>query len=587
VTSRLRTLATSFRARLVLGYALVVVVLAGVWMWSLFGPLTQAAIDQQRSHLATIAQVSALAVQDSTATAAADVRTLVARTHLRITIVASDGTVLADSAQDASTMQNHATRPEVAAALRGSIGSDTRRSATLGTEQMYVAAPATLRGARIALRVSEPLAQVRQLADQGRQTGLLLLGAALVVAIFVGVRLSASAATPLLRLRDAAEAMASGDLLVPIPDAEGDLGDLSAALLALRDRMRGTIGELESGQAMLRAVLDGLQSAVFLFENDRIMLANRAASTLFRPPVTGWRGTPLDDAGLSASLAAAVRSRLGCETLCTGEVGPDPEARYLSVTAVPLNPVGEGPRTLVVIADVTDVRRLDAVRRDFVANASHELKTPTSAIKLLAEAAGTAAGDGDTEQAMAFVGQMKDEAERLSRLVVDLLALSRLESAPKAGSVTDVRAVLENTLAAHHATATAAGLALALDASAVVGQDVYVAAEPTDVAVAMDNVLANAIAYTERGSVTIGLSANDSTVAVTVSDTGVGIPAEHLPRIFERFYRVDAARTRSGGGTGLGLSLVRNAVERSGGSVDVSSRVGVGTVVTLRLPRAR
>lgn len=586
MTSRLRILASSFRARLVLGYVLVVVVLAGVWTWSLFGPVTQAAIGQQRAHLTTIAQVSALVVADSTATPAADVRTLVARTNLRITIVATDGTVLADSAHDASTMQNHATRPEIAAALRGHVGSDTRRSATLGTEQMYVAVPATLGGARIVLRVSEPLAQVQALAEQGRQTGLLLLAAALVVAVFIGVRLSASAATPLLRLRDVAEAMASGDLRAPVPEMSGELGDLSSALVTLRDRMRTTIGELEGGQATLRAVLDGLQDAVFVFEGDVVTLANRAAAALFRSPVAGWRGTRLDDAGLSASLAASVRSRLTCDTACAGEVGPDPEARYFRVTAVPLNPVSEEPRTLVVIADITEVRRLDAVRRDFVANASHELKTPTSAIQLLSEAAADAASDGDTDQAMVFVGQMKAEAERLRRLVIDLLDLSRIEALPVAGSVTDVRALVQNALAGHRAAAAAAGLTLTLDESGVSGQDVYVAADPTDVAIALDNLLANAVSYTEKGGATVRLAADDTAVTIAVADTGVGIPAEHVPRIFERFYRVDPARTRASGGTGLGLALVRNAVERSGGTVEISSAVGHGTTLTIRLPRA-
>jgi len=588
VTSRVRGLASSFRVRLVLGYVLVVAVLAGVWAWSLYGPLTGAAVDQQRSHLGTIAQVSALALADSTGTPAAEVRVLSARTGLRVTIVAPDGAVLGDSAQDVSTMENHANRPEIAAALKGSVGSDTRLSATQGIEQMYVAVPATLGGRRIALRVSEPLALIQGIADRGRETGLLLLLGALLVAGYVVVRLSASAAEPVLRLRDAAEAMAAGDLRTPVPIAEGDLGDLSTALTSLRDRMRSTIGELEGGQATLRAVLDGLQDAVFVFEGERVTLANRAAGVLFRAPSGGWRGTALDDAaGLPASLAAAVRSRIGCDAPCAGEVGPDPEARYYRVTAVPLNPTDAGPRTLVVVGDITDVRRLDAVRRDFVANASHELKTPTSAIQLLADAADTAASDGDTAQALVFVGQMKNEAERLRRLVVDLLDLSRLETMPVAGSVTDVRSAAEDALAGHRSAAATAGLTLTLESGDVAGVDVYAAADPTDIAVALDNLLANAIAYTEEGGVTLRLGADETSVTVTVSDTGVGIAADHLPRIFERFYRVDYARTRASGGTGLGLALVRNAVERSGGTVEIASVVGEGTTITVRLQRAR
>jgi two-component system phosphate regulon sensor histidine kinase PhoR len=504
-----------------------------------------------------------------------------------VTLVATDGTVLADSAQDPSTMQNHLDRPEIAAALKGAIGFDTRVSATLGTPQMYVAVPATLGGRRVALRVSEPLAQVSAIADRGRTTGLLLLAAAVLASLFVGLRLAATAARPVLRLRDAAEAMAAGDLTVPIPPAHGELADLAQALTTLRDRMRATIGELEGGQATLRAVLDGLQDAVFVLENDNVTIANRAAGELFKSPFGGWKGVTLSDAGLPASLAAAVRSRLSCEEPCSGEVGPDPEARYYRVTAVPLNPTEAGPRTLIVIAEVTEVRRLDAVRRDFVANASHELKTPAASIQLLADAADSAAEDGDTAQALEFVGQMKAEAGRLRHLVVDLLALSRLETTPEAGSITDMRFAVGNALAGHRAAASAAGLALTADESAVTGQDVYVAADPTDVAVALDNLLANAISYSDAGSVAVRLDADADTVTVEVTDTGAGIAPEHLDRIFERFYRVDGARTRASGGTGLGLSLVRNAVERSGGTVAIESRVGEGTTITIRLPRAR
>jgi two-component system phosphate regulon sensor histidine kinase PhoR len=561
--------------------------LVAVWAWSIFGPLTQAVIEQQRSHLQTIAEVSTLSLAESTGTPAAAIAPIAERTHLRITVVATDGVVLADSATDPSTMENHAGRPEVAAALAGRVGSDTRVSATLGVAQMYVAVPATLDGRRVALRVSEPLVQVSAIADQGRTTGVLLLIGALLVAIIVAWRLAAQAARPVLQLRDAAEAMASGDLKAPVPPTGGELADLADALVSLRDRMRTTIGELEGGQATLRAVLDGLQDAVFLLDGDRVTIANRAASVLFRAPAAGWRGASLPETALPESLAAAVRSRLSAQEPSSGEVGPDPEARYYRVTAVPLNGTDAGPRTLVVIADITEVRRLDAVRRDFVANASHELKTPASAIQLLAEAADNAAEDGDTAQALEFVRQMKTEADRLRHLVVDLLALSRLEKTPEAGSITDMRAAIGNTLAGHRAAAHVAGLAITLDESAVSGQDVYAAADPTDVAVALDNLLANAISYTDEGGVRVSLGADADSVTVEVTDTGAGIPAEHLSRVFERFYRVDGARTRASGGTGLGLSLVKNAVERSGGTVVIESEVGVGTTVAIRLPRAR
>lgn len=587
MTGRLRTLSGSYRARLALGYALVVVVLAGLWAWSLYGPLTQIIVEQQRTHLRTIAQASALGIAGYSASPASQVRALVAGTDLRITVVRADGTVLADSGADAGRMDNHRDRPEIRTALAGLTGYDTRRSVTLGVEQLYVAVPATVDGGRGAVRVSEPLAAVDQLAERARQTGLLLLLGGLAAAVIVGLRLSASAAEPVLRLKRAAEIMAAGNLTTPVPEATGEIGELAGALSTLRDGMRSTIGELRSGQATLRAVLDGLEQAIFLFEGDRISLANRAAGVMFRAPSGGWADTRLAAAPLPASLAAHIAPRLADGAPSRADVGPDPEQRYLRVTTVPLNPTDAGSRTLVAVEDVTEQRRLDRVRRDFVANASHELKTPASAIQLLADSADTAASDGDTRQALVFVSQMKEEADRLRRLVLDLLDLSRIESAPASGTITDARAAARNALAAHRAAAAGAGLSLSFDDTAVPGEDVYAASEPSDLAVALDNLLANAISYTEDGGVTLGLAADDSVVVLTVSDTGIGIPPEHLPRIFERFYRVDPSRTRASGGTGLGLALVRNAAERAGGTVEIASTPGEGTTVVLRLPRAR
>ena len=587
MTSTVRRWASSYRVRIVGGYLLVVALVAGAWAWSLYGPLTAVVMDQQRTHLTSIAQAGALVLAETPARAQDVADRLVARTNLRVTIVASDGHVLADSQAPTSTMENHLTRPEIAAALAGKVGYAERTSATQATEQMYVAVPASLAGQRVALRVSEPLDRINGLASTARQSGLLLLVLAILGALALTVRLSSTAARPVIALKGAAEAMAAGDLSTVVPRGDGELAGLSEALTGLGGRIRAQIAELEGEQATLRTVLDGLQAAVFLFDGDRVTLANAAASTVFRAPAGGWRGARMADSPMPASLSAAVAERMGCTEPCGVELGPDPERRYFRVTAVPLNATDRGSRTLIVIEDITERSRLDSVRRDFVANASHELKTPTASIQLLAEAAAAASSDGDTAQAMTFVGQMKEEADRLRRMVLDLLDLERLESTPAPGTVTDMRAAIDLALTGHHRAASGKGLRLGTDLAAVEGVDIYAEADPTDIAIALDNLLDNAIAYTEAGSVTVRLSADDDTATLAVADTGIGIPAEHLPRVFERFYRVDAARTRAGGGTGLGLSLVRHVVERAGGSLAISSTVGSGTTVTVTLARAR
>ena len=581
-----RRWSTSYRFRLAVGFVAVVALVAGTWAWSLFGPLADAVIEQQQDHLQGVAQAGALVIGLEGAPLGTSVDDLVAQTDLRMTVIAADGTVLADSEEDPATMANHADRPEVAEALAGRVGKDTRMSVTQDVEQMYVAVPARADGQPVALRVSESLDRIAEITGRTRRTGLVLLALALALASFFAVRLTHAAAGPVERLADAARAMADGDLISAVPDEGGALAPLSESLARLRDQSRQRIGEMESEQRTLRLVLDGLRDTVLLLEGDRVELANRALGSLVRAPQTPTRGRSVREIGLAESLVAAVADRIGAAEPHTAELGPDPYRRYHRVLTVPLGEGEHGPRTLAVIADVTERMRLDAVRRDFVANASHELKTPTAGISLLAESAGTAIDDGDVEQALAFLGQVRDEAGHLRQLVLDLLDLSRLESAPPADAVTDVRRAVDLALAGHRRAAAERNLELVADLGAVEGEDVAVRADATDLAVALDNLLSNAITYTETGGVTVSVEVDPAEVTIAVSDTGIGIPSADVERVFERFYRVDRARTRQSGGTGLGLSLVRHVVERSGGTVSLNSEEGAGTTVTLRLPRA-
>lgn len=578
-------IADSYRARLIVGYMLVAAVFAAAWLWSLYGPLTQSVLRQQEISLSALARANALYASESSATPQA-VALKLAANDVRVTIVAADGKVLADSGNDPAGMENHADRPEVAAALGGATGSARRVSKTDGVEELYIAVPARVGGRSVALRVSQPLAEVGAIARTSRQVGLALLMVALVIAAIIASWASGAAARPIRELSVAAKRMASGDLSVGIPEVPADLDALASALQSLREQMKSRLSALEGEQKTLRTALDGLYDAVFLLEGETIRYANGAAGRIFRTPAGGWRDIELSRAGLPESLAAPIREHVSSGRPFLAELDPDPTGTWLRVAVVPIDTAREGGRVLVVVSDVTDRARLESVRRDFVANASHELKTPVAGIQLLAESAENAAADGDIDQSLAFTKQIEAEAFRLKRLVGDLLDLSRLESAPAPDALTDVRQAVENAIVGHRSASNRAELDLDVDLSAISGVDIYVAAEPTDVAVALDNLLDNAIAYTERGGVTVRVEADASQVRIVVQDTGSGVSAEHLPRIFERFYRVDRARSRESGGTGLGLALVRHVAERSGGSVSVASEVGTGTTFTLTLPRA-
>lgn len=233
-------------------------------------------------------------------------------------------------------------------------------------------------------------------------------------------------------------------------------------------------------------------------------------------------------------------------------------------------------------------RRLDQVRSDFVANASHELKTPVAGIRLLSEAIRDAADVDDRKSLYLFVDRLDNEAERLQRLVVDLLDLSRLEEAQGSDRMprADVHSTLVTSYVAHKNEAEDKGLELVLDDRSHTGDDCYAEMEPSDASLIFDNLIENAIMYTDEGSILVSFEPRGRDIMVTVKDTGIGIPAADQARVFERFYRVDKARSREVGGTGLGLSLVRHAVERSHGSISLKSEVNNGTRFTVTLPRA-
>jgi signal transduction histidine kinase len=244
--------------------------------------------------------------------------------------------------------------------------------------------------------------------------------------------------------------------------------------------------------------------------------------------------------------------------------------------------VGEDAAVLLVVRDVTEARRLEAVRRDFVTNASHELKTPAASIQAAAETIGTAAVH-DPAVVPRFAAQLEREALRLSRIVSDLLDLSRLESGSALEEQVALDAVLRDEAERFEGPAAEAGVALSMDAEMVP----RVRGSARELALMVRNLVDNAIRYTRPGGrVDVRLAPADGEVVLTVADTGVGIPSRDLGRVFERFYRVDRARSRETGGTGLGLSIVKHVVENHGGTVTVRSELGVGSTFEVRLPAA-
>ncbi len=395
----------------------------------IYKPLNDELVDRQTQNLTSTVQSIASALSTSQ-----DVQNLVDtaanNTDLRITVVAADGTVLADSEVDPSIMENHADREEIIEALQGNTGTAQRISATDGESWLYVAVPAEYQSKSVAVRASEP----------------------------------------------------------------------STAFTVITQ---------------------------------------------------------------NAQIASVVFIALGCILVL--------------IVAIVAFRKSHAP-----------LKKFDQVRSDFVANASHELKTPVAGIRLLSEAIRDASEIDDKKNLSLFIDRLENEVERLQRLVTDLLDLSRLEESPNSERTprTDLHSSLVTSFIAHKGEAEDKQLEFVLHDHSGTGDDCYADMEPSDASLVFDNLIENAIRYTEEGSITVTFETRKHNIVISVEDTGIGIPQADQTRIFERFYRVDKARSRELGGTGLGLSLVRHAVERSGGTVSVKSSLDKGSLFSVSFPRS-
>ena len=418
------------------------------------------------------------------------------------------------------------------------------------------------------------------LLDPGDSVARLLgtAGLALLVSLLFAHANGAAPTRVVRQLREAARALAAGDLSVrPTLASPGELGDLSDALRRVAEQLGARIEALQAEDALLSAVIESLNEGVLALDaRQRVVRINRAGRELLQlgdAPLP----MPVDrlprDAPLHRALQAALRGT------STGPLEAEIGDRKLALTATPL--LGGGGGAVVALFDLTQVRRLEQIRRDFVANVSHELRTPLTVVSGFAET--LADDDPPPEQRRLFAETIRAHTLRMQRIVDDLLDLSRIESGgwvPKPEEV-DIRTVAEDALAAAADIAASKGVALQLAIDAGVGP---LAVDRTAVRQILSNLIDNSLRHTDRGHVAVFASRVANGTQLGVRDTGSGISAEHLPRIFERFYRADAARARESGGTGLGLAIVKHLVEAHGGTVTAESELGKGTTITAFFP---
>ncbi len=520
-------------------------------------------------------------------------REMAHRLGFRLTVVAPDGTVLGDSDGDSAALENHAGREELREALAGRSATAVRESRTVGHQLIYHAVPVLRDGRLVAvlrLAVSAAFVDAELAAIRTRivLSALVVAMLAAAVSLWISRRLS----RPLEQLRRVAERFAAGDLGHRSPRATTrEIADLAEAMDAMAAQIGERIRTAERQRDELEAVFAGMIEGVLLIDDRRrISSLNQAGADLLGVPSTGAAGRTVPEVLRHAALQRFIERTAGEEAAAACEAdlelpGADGGTIHLRVHGVRLERPGESPRTLIVMHDVTRMRRLENVRQEFVANVSHELKTPVTSIKGFVETLRDGALENPAD-ARRFLDIVARQADRLQAIIEDLLCLSRLEQGTgetrREMGVYPVAAVLAAAVQTCQPHADARGTILSVDCDPPLRAHL----DPPLLEQALVNLIENAIKYNDAGTrVTVSAREQGEAVRLAVVDDGRGIEARHLPRLFERFYRVDRARSRQEGGTGLGLAIVKHIALFHGGEVDVRSVPGGGSEFTITLPR--
>ncbi|HEX9849029.1 sensor histidine kinase [Candidatus Deferrimicrobium sp.] len=511
----------------------------------------------------------------------------------RITVVVPDGTVVADSAVGAAGvpgMENHAHHPEIRDALAGTTGVILRRSITVREDQRYAAIPIPIGGTIVgAARASVPVAILTRRLWQ--ITAIIWgTGFAALLLILAGTAVMARKVTgPLTEMQAAAREMGGGNLARRVQVRTGDeLEEMANAMNRMASHLADTIGQLDAGKARLETLLANLDDGVIVVAADRsVRMMNREAGKIFDASETMGAGRPYPEVIRHPRALAFIDGWIKGEEPKPRDVSivTRRDSRTVRCSGTTVRYPGESNAdVLLTLRDVTEDRRLSQVKSEFVSNASHELRTPLTNIRGYLEAIQDAVREGAAPQS-SFVDVALGNALRMERLIDDLLELSRAESGavPLEKEETSLSAFLSRVADQHRSSAKRAGKTVEVEAGGGAFR-----ADLRKLALAFSNLVDNAIKYgKEGGRITLFGRIDGDACLLEVADDGPGISPEHLPRIFERFYRVDKGRSRELGGTGLGLSITKHIVESHGGTLRVESRIGVGTRFILRFPASR
>ena len=516
-------------------------------------------------------------------------------TNERLTYIRADGKVLGDSDQRPEQMDNHLNRPEIASAAANGIGYITRYSDTLKENMLYAAIPVKNEAQETTgfLRISMSLEQV---GKSIRSLWYFLISGLIILFLIAGIvsyRIAKGITHPIEKMTKVAQQITNMNYQSRVPAYSNDeVGQLGQAINRMSESLQQQMARIQENERRLQGVMENMMSGIMMIDREeRIMLLNPAAEYILGFSSQELLGKKYNEAKQQYEFTKLIQECIETQDPIRDEmVFYYPAERILDIHLSPIaHEDEEWSGVLIVIHDITAVRRLERMRSEFVANVSHELKTPIAAVKGFAETL-LAGALNDKETAVSFLQIIFDESERLNRLIGDILELSKIESKriPMNFSPIYLPEFLERSLSVLRKEAEKKHIELSM----LVDDDIYIEADEDRLRQIIINLLSNGIAYThDGGKVKVRVEPLDENadgdyerLRLIVSDTGMGIPKKDLPRIFERFYRVDKARSRSSGGTGLGLSIVKHLVELHKGTIRVDSEVGVGTRFTIELP---
>ena len=582
--------------RLLLGYLILHLIAAAIFVLVLTGTLRNQMVRDAREKMDALASllvehVEGLDGKLNSSTLPDHIEEIGKKTGMRFTLITSEGNVVADSTTGTRDIGPHGTREEVLIAKQDGVGFSQRHSDTLGQQMMYLAKQTDdeAQAGSGYVRVAVPMGSISAaVSSVQRYVWAFAIGLGALTALLMAF-LSANFLKPLASFSEAARKIGEGDYeSVPmIQNRDDEWGKLGDAFGKMQSELRHRENRLEMNSQRLEAVLSSMIEGVLAVKPDgEVMLANGAACRMLSFHREKLVGRKLGEVVRISELTQAIEKSQKERTFSKAEFKTIDEPPRTLKVRVSMLADEEKPGVAVVLHDVSELRQLETMRQDFVANVSHELKTPLASIKAYAETLRLGAIH-DENKNIQFLEQIEFQADMLNNQIQDLLQLARVESGEKTFSINDVdvNMICESL----HRQFLDAALGRHLELHLQLAQPTPLARCDADaIETVVKNLVVNAIHYTpEGGRVSISTSVDENWVVISVIDSGIGIAPEQQARIFERFYRVDRARSRDMGGTGLGLAIVKHLTQAFGGTVNLESQLGKGSQFHVRLPKSK